>query len=76
MLKKLFPFSYRANYVGGLVVAVLGYLIAGALISFLCSWLASLWLVGWIFHIILSVIDLYFFVGIIVSVLVFLGIVK
>ncbi len=76
MLKALVPFSARANSVGGLVVAILGYLIAGAVISFLFSWLASLWLIGWIFHIILSVIDLYFFAGIIVAVLIFTNIIK
>ncbi len=76
MLRTIFPFSYRAKTVGGLVITVLCYLVAGALVSFLFSWLASLWLIGWVFNIVLSVIDLYFFAGIIVSVLVFLGIVK
>lgn len=76
MLKKIFPFSFIAENVKGLVIAIVGYILAGAVISFLFSWLAGLWLIGWVFHIIMSVIDLYFFVGIVIAVLVYLKIVS
>lgn len=76
MLKSIFPFSYRANSVGGLVVAIIGYLLAGAVISFLFSWLGGLWLIGWLFSIIMSIIDLYFLAGIVIAVLVFTKILK
>ena len=76
VLKALFPFSRRSTTVGSLIVTVIGYLIAGALTFFLCSWLAELWLIGRAFDITLSVIYFYLFAGIIVSVLIFLGIIK
>ncbi len=76
MLKKIFPFSYRANNVTNLIITVLVYLVAGALISFLFGWIGAIPLVGWVIGVLISIIDLYLFVGLVVSVLVFLGIVK
>ncbi len=76
MLKKVFPFSYRADTAVNLAITVICYLVVGALVSFLFGWIGSIPLVGWVIGVVISLIDLYLFIGLVVSVLVFLKVVK
>ncbi len=76
MLKKVFPFSYRADTAVNLAITIICYLVVGALVSLLFGWIGSIPLIGWVVGVVISLIDLYLFVGLVVSILVFLKIVK
>lgn len=74
---KYFPLSARAKKdVVGLIVSILLYIVVSAVLGFVFSLLSAIPLVGWIIGIIGSLVGLYCFVGIVVSILVFLKVVK
>ncbi len=76
LLKKLFPFSFKATQLSSLLAAV----IVCVLVDVVCGWViglvAKLPLVGWIFSILGAAIGLYAFVGIVVALLVFFKVLK
>ncbi|MBP3494324.1 MAG: hypothetical protein J6J83_06925 [Oscillospiraceae bacterium] len=76
LLKKLFPFSFKATQLSSLLAAV----IVCVLVDVVCGWViglvAKLPLVGWIFSILGAVIGLYALVGIVVALLVFFKVLK
>lgn len=76
MTDKLFPISMRARDIVGLVVSILVYLVIGGAVTTVLGWLSGLLLIGWIFRVVSGIVDLYCLCGIIVSVLVYLKIVK
>lgn len=75
-LKKYFPRAFKANDVSDLVVALIIYLaigiIGGAIIGVLCK----IAIIGTIFTIVGAIIDLYALIGIVLSILVFLDVIK
>ena len=74
---KFFPISARAKKdVVGLIVSILLYIVVSAVLGFVFSLLSAIPLVGWIIGIIGSLVGLYCFIGIVVSILVFLKVVK
>lgn len=74
---KYFPISARAKKdVVGLIVSILLYIVVSAVLGFVFSLLSAIPLVGWIIGIIGSLVGLYCFIGIVVSILVFLKVVK
>ena len=84
MLKKYFPFSYKADSVGGLIVSILIYIVIGA-VAGVALWVAGAvtgWLpvigavIGWLLGILGTLVEVYNVIGIIVAVLVFLKVVK
>ena len=75
-LKTAFPFSFRPADTRAFVITLVIYLILGAVIGGVISLLSHLWLIGWIFKIVGSLLDLYILVGIILTVLSFTGVVK
>ena len=69
-LKKFFPFSFKAkDGIGALIINVIIYLVIGALIGIAIGILAKVPLVGWIVGICGGLVDLYIFIGIILSIL-------
>lgn len=77
MIKKFFPFSFGVRDVIDLVIKIVIYLVVGLVISLICRVIGIIpvigpiigWLVG-------SVVDLYALVGIVLSVLDFLKVIK
>ena len=77
ILKQLFPLSFgRKEGVGGLVVNIVIYLVVGIVAS-LCIGLVS-WvpLVGWLIGLVGGLVDLYVLVGIVLSVLDYMDVLK
>ena len=81
-LKKFFPYSFKAKKdIGDLIVNIIVYLvvgfIAGALIGFVAPiFTGILGIIGWAIGIIGGLIDFYVLVGIILSVLDYLKVLK
>lgn len=76
LLKKFFPWSFKANDAKALIIAIIIYIvigIVGGLIIGLLSWIP---LIGWLFSIIGSLLDLYTLVGIILAILFFAKVLK
>lgn len=69
-LKKFFPYSFNAkSSVGQLAITVIVYLIVGAIAGALVALLSHLPFIGWIIGILGSLVNVYVFVGILLSVL-------
>ncbi len=66
ILKKLFPFSFGASSVAELIIKVLLHLAVGIVIGFLIGILAKIWLIGKIFGLVGSLIDLYLLAGVVI----------
>ena len=76
LLRKYFPYSFRANDVGSLIVTILVYIIADVICGFVIGLLAKIPLLGVIFSLIGSLVGLYAFAGIVLSILVFVKVIK
>ena len=76
ILKTLFPFAYKAKDVSGLIIAILIHVVAGAVLGGVLGALSKVWLVGWIFKILGSLVGIYCTAGVVISVLVFFKILK
>ena len=77
MLKKLFPYSFGAKDVSGLVIKIVVYLVVGLIVSLVCKLVSLIPFVGPIFAwLVGSVVDLYVLVGIVLTVLDYLKVLK
>lgn len=76
IMLKYFPISARSKEIIGLIVSILIYVVVEAVLGFAFSILGKLPLIGWLIGILGSLVGLYCFIGIIVSILVFLKLVK
>ena len=84
MLKKFFPHAFKSDdltkFIITLIIYVVGGAIAGALIWLAASILGALPVIGgllaWAVGIIGSLIELYVFIGIVLSILVFVKVIK
>ena len=76
LIKKLFPLSFRSNSAKDVLISVLIYIFADVVCGLVIGFLGALPIIGLVFNIIGGVLGLYFFVGIVISVLVFLNILK
>ena len=77
MVKKYFPYSFKEKAgVISLLLQVLIYFVVGAIATFAIGLLANIPIIGFIFSLICGLVDLYVLVGVVLSVLHFLGIVK
>lgn len=77
MLKKIFPVSFSfADTLVNLVVGILIYVLAPALLSVVLGLLAMIPLVGIVFSVINWLVGVYAFVGLVILVLVYLKLVK
>ena len=75
-LKKYFPFVFAATDVAGLVKAIIIYLVIDIVCGFVIGLLAKLPLIGIVFGLIGSLVGLYALAGIVLSILVFVKILK
>lgn len=74
-LKKYFPHAFKANDIMALIIALVIYAVIGAVGGLILGFLAILPILGIIFSIIGWLVEVYVFVGIVLSILVFLKIV-
>lgn len=76
-LKKLFPLSFgNKKDIGALIINILIHLVADLVAGLVIGLLSGLPLIGWLFGLVGSLIGLYFTVGIILSILDYLKILK
>lgn len=75
-LRTYFPFSFRPIDTRAFILTIVIYIILGTVISSVVGVLSHLWLIGWIFRILGSLLDLYMLVGIILTILRFAGLIR
>ena len=80
-LKNLFPYSFKAKKdVAALIINIIVYLvvgfIAGALIGFVAPIFSGIAILAWAIRVICGLIDLYAFIGIVLSILDYLKVLK
>lgn len=76
VLKKLFPLSFKAKDVASLIIYIIIYLVVGAIGGVLIGVLAGLPIIGIIFILIGSLIDIYVLAGIVIAILDYLKVLK
>ena len=76
-LKKLFPFSFKEkNDLAALIVNILVYIVIGALVGCLIGILAGVPFVKWVVGILGTIFNIYVAVGIIISILDYVKLMK
>ncbi len=75
-VRKLFPFSLNACDLKSLIITILIYLVADCICGCVIGFLGRIPLIGLLFALIGWVLGIYFFVGIVIAVLNFLGALK
>ncbi|MBR4027817.1 MAG: hypothetical protein IKJ01_09790 [Lachnospiraceae bacterium] len=75
-LRKIFPYSFRANDIKGLVITILLYMVADFICGLIVSFLGGLPLVGIAFRLIGWIAGVYFCVATILAVLNYFGAIK
>lgn len=76
ILKKLFPTAFTANDVKPLIISLIIYVLIDIVCGFVIGLLAKIPILGIIFSLLGSIVGLYALVGIVLSILVFLKVVK
>lgn len=76
LLKKFFPYSFRANDVSSLIITILVYIVADVICGFAIGLLSGIPLIGILIGLVGSLLGIYFFAGIIIAVLNFLKLLK
>ena len=76
LLKKIFPLSFGANDVAGLVIKILIYLVVGVVLGFLIGILAVIPIVNIVVGLIGGLVELYVLAGIVIVILDFLKVLK
>ncbi len=75
-LKKYFPHAYKAEDVKSLIIALVIYALIGFALGLVLGLLSAIPIIGIIFKVLGWIVELYTIAGIILSILVFLKIVK
>ena len=76
ILKKLYSFAFKAVELQALIIALVVYVLIDVVCGVVIGFLASLPIIGIIFTLLGSIIGLYALVGIVLSILVFLKVIK
>lgn len=76
MIKKVFPHAFKANELKSFIIVLVIYLLIDIVCGFVIGLLAKLPILGIIFSLLGSVVGLYALIGIILSVLVFVKVIK
>ena len=76
MLKKIFPFSFGVKDITALVVALIIYIVGGAVLGVVFGLLAKIPLIGILFGIVGWAVGVYCFVGIVLAVLDYFNLIK
>ena len=76
LLKTIFPFSFKAKDTVSLVVAIVVYVLFGAVCGLIIGFLAKIPVLGIIFSLLGSVLGLYGLLGLVLAVLVYFNLIK
>lgn len=76
LLKALFPFSFKAKDTVNLVIAIVVYVLFGAVCGLVIGLLSKIPLLGIVFSLLGSIIGLYGLIGIILTILVYFNLIK
>ena len=76
MIKKVFPHAFKATELKSFIIVLVIYLLIDIVCGFVIGLLAKLPILGIIFSLLGSVVGLYALIGIILSVLVFVKVIK
>lgn len=76
MIKKFFPHAFKATDVQPFVISLIVYILIDVVCGLVIGILSKIPLVGILFALVGSVVGLYALVGVILSILVFLKVVK
>ena len=76
ILKKIFPHAFKATEVKAFVITLVIYCLIDIVCGFVIGLLASLPIIDIIFSLLGSLVGLYAFVGIVLSILVFVKVLK
>lgn len=76
MLKKYFPHAFKAEELKAFILALAVYLVIDIVCGFVIGLLAKIPLIGIVFSILGAVVGIYALIGIILSILVFVKVVK
>ena len=76
LLKKYFPHAFKATELQSFIITLLIYVVIDIVCGFVIGLLAKIPLIGIIFSLVGSLVGLYALVGVILSVLVFVKVVK
>lgn len=76
LLKKFWPNAFKTNDVVGLIITIIIYLLIGLVLGWLISIVALIPIVNIICGLVGGLLELYVFIGIVLSVLSFLKILK
>ena len=76
MLKKFFPHAFKATEVSALVISLIIYVLIDIVCGFVIGLLAKIPVLGIIFSLLGSIVGLYALVGVVLSILVFVKVVK
>lgn len=72
-MKRLFPISSMSTNMAGFIVSLAIYIVLGALVGWVCSALAGVWLINIFASWIGTIIGIYLFAGVIVSIVTFVN---
>ena len=75
-LKKFWPNAFKANELAAFIIALIIYIVIDVVCGFVIGLLAQLPIIGFIFSLLGSLVGLYAFIGIILSILVFAKVLK
>lgn len=77
LLKKIFPLSFKyADTVANLIIGILIYVVAGAVVGVILGWLSLIPILGLIFSLVSTVLGIYCLAGIVIEVLLFTKVLK
>ena len=76
ILKKVFPTAFKANDLKAFIIALVIYALIDIVCGFVIGLLAKLPLIGIIFSLLGSVVGIYALVGIVLTILVFVKVIK
>lgn len=75
-LKKFFPHAFKATELGAFIVTLIIYVVIDVVCGFVIGLLAKIPLLGIIFSLLGTLVGLYALIGVILSILVFVKVIK
>ena len=76
MAKKLFPHAFKAQELNSFIITLVIYALIDIVCGFVIGLLAKIPLIGIIFSLLGAVVGLYAFIGIVLTILVFVKVIK
>lgn len=76
ILKKIFPTAFKATDVKPLIISLIIYVLIDIVCGFVIGLLAKIPILGIIFSLLGSIVGLYALVGVVLSILVFVKVIK